>query len=245
MDIFEADLAEHTLRYAFCFSGTKYFFAPFLRCSKSDYFDIKASFDYIDSHRPYFPESTKDGYVEYKSLIGLTSLALLPYHRCIFHAAAFQWKGYAWLFAAPSGTGKSTQLNMWRHYFSDEIAIINGDMPCLALRDDGSIWVHPSPWNGKERLKGKVSAPLGGIIYLRQAKENRITPMNISEAVLPVFRQFEVRPDSVDDIQNLALLVRQLLKKTPIWKLENLGDEYSARMTYDYLVKHMQEKDGT
>ena len=40
--------------------------------------------------------------------------------------------------------------------FPDEITMISGDMPVLERREDGTVWAHPSPWNGKEKIGEEV-----------------------------------------------------------------------------------------
>ena len=88
----------------------------------------------------------------------------------LMHGSCIAVDGAAYLFTAKSGTGKSTQYLNWRRLFPGEIRMISGDMPILEARGDGSVWVHPSSWNGKERLFGASAAPLGGIVFLEQGQ---------------------------------------------------------------------------
>jgi len=98
-----------------------------------------------------------------------------------FHGAVFSWHGRAFMFTAKSGTGKSTQLKNWLQLYGDEINIINGDKPILAIRDD-QVLVYPSPWKGKEGWgQDDVMLPLAGIIFLEQDRINEIRKMNIRE----------------------------------------------------------------
>ena len=90
-------------------------------------------------------------YIEYMELCPKLSDAMLPFNRVFFHGTAFLWRGKAWIFAAVSGTGKTTQYLHWKALYGEEVQIINGDKPVLAF-DDGNITVHPSPWNGKEGM---------------------------------------------------------------------------------------------
>ena len=83
--------------------------------------------------------------------------------------------------------------------------MICGDMPLLEWRVNDTIWVHPSPWNGKERMKGKVSAPLGGIVLLEQANENAVRRMEPIESGVPLFLQMAVRPESEEQISQMLL----------------------------------------
>ena len=164
----------HGFRYRFQYPDTLRYMNSYIQPSERSGYDIKATFDYMERQKPWFPESTEDAYVEYKSLIGLTSLALLEHGSCLFHAAAFLWRGYAWLLTGPSGVGKTTQYKNWKKTHREKVSMICGDMPLLTIEEDGTFWVNPSPWNGKERIRGNERAPLGGFILLEQSDSNSI-----------------------------------------------------------------------
>ena len=125
-------------------------------------------------------------YAEYVLSCSYACDALMRRDRIVFHGAAFRWHQRAWLFSAPSGTGKTTQLKNWQRLFGGEMEIMNGDKPILELCADGHVLVRPYPWKGKEGLgRDDITAPLGGIILLRQDRENRIaraTPARLPEA---------------------------------------------------------------
>lgn len=168
------------------------------------------------------------------------SEVLLAYGRCLFHGVAFIWHGKAFLLTAPSGTGKSTQFRNWKLLYRKDVQIINGDKPVLEFRKDKAIIVHPSPWNGKEDFHGYRSAPLGGIIYLQQGKENKIERMNAQNAVLPIYKQFLFLPEKEEYIHAVCRMEDTLLQNVPVWKLINKGDLKSAQLTHDVLLKYLE-----
>lgn len=180
---------------------------------------------------------------EFHLLHLVVSNALVPFQRCVFHGTAFLWRDKAWLFSAPSGTGKTTQFRQWRRLYRDEVSIINGDKPVLQFCDDGTIMVHPSPWRGKERMGSNLTAPLGGIIYLQQGKENVIERMNTHDAALPIYRQFLFLPEKGETIHQVCQMEDRLLRIVPLWKLVNKGDAQSAKLTHDTLVKWLDHHD--
>ena len=151
----------------------------------------------------------------------------------------------AWLFSAPSGTGKTTQYRQWRRLYHDEVKIINGDKPILQFCDDGTIMVHPSPWKGKERMASMLKAPLGGIIYLQQGKENTIERMDSLEAAEPIYRQFLYMPETEEAVRRVCRMEDKLLRNIPVWKLVNKGDAQSAELTHHTLTKWLEENPCT
>ena len=109
--------------------------------------------------------------------------------------------------------------------------MICGDMPLVEMRAEREVWVHPSPWNGKERIKGHVSAPLGGIVFLEQGNQNSIARMADQECGIPVLRQFAVRPETEEQILSMAAMTDGMIQSYPVWKLVNIGDNQSTIIT--------------
>lgn len=151
--------------------------------------------------------------------------ALLPYGRAIFHAAAFRWRGRALLLTGESGVGKTTQYLLWKLLYGDAVQMINGDKPLLSFAGDG-IWVHPSPWTGKEGMGQPIAAPLGGIVLLRQGPTDHIRRLTAEESAGPLRAQLLVSRDG-SAVQQMA---ERLAREVPVWLLTNRGGEASARL---------------
>ena len=241
--VFQGQFANHRIRYQFRYPNTALYMRPYIKAIEGDEYDILASKEHIERHRPYYTECTEDAYVEYKSLIELTSRFLLPRSCCIFHAVAFRWKGYAWLVTGPSGAGKTTQYKKWKSMYKDEVQMICGDMPLLEWKEDGSIWVHPTPWNGKERIRGKVCAPLAGIVILEQQKINSIESIIPYVSGVPLLHQMAIRPETEEQIIRMADLLNRLLQACPVWKLKNCGDQAAVQMTALTFKEHLKGVD--
>ena len=189
----------------------------------------------VSVNRKELSGSDNEPFTEFNLLLREFSTALLPHDRCLFHGVALAIGERAWLLTAPSGTGKSTQYRLWKRLFGDDVRLICGDKPVLEFRD-GEIWVHPSPWMGKERWSGSPAAKLAGIVYLEQGSRNTIRPMAVSEAVVPLYAQFLCHPTEEGHLRRLSAMLERLLTAVPVWKLVNLGDEDSARLTAETLL---------
>lgn len=233
--VYQYIYAGHPIRYRLINTGTCYLFHPWLKRAEASEVDVQATPELIEKGRAELPPDSTDAYIEYRVLIELTARELLKYDCCIFHSASFVWQGKTFLLTAPSGTGKTTQYLNWQRLFPGEITMICGDMPVLERREDGSIWAHPTSWNGKENIGNRITAPVGGIVLLEQGKVNRIVPLPAREAVLPFFEQFIVRPDTEEQIRALARLLDQMLTKVPCFKFVNLGDEASTALLRETL----------
>ena len=102
-------------------------------------------------------------------LIGLETL-LMRYGGLMLHAAFVRWQEKGILFTAPSGTGKSTQADLWANY--EEAEILNGDRAGLRCID-GRWTAFGLPLAGSSYIYRNESAPADIIVVLRQSPENR------------------------------------------------------------------------
>ena len=109
----------------------------------------------------------------------------LPFYDAfLIHAAALEVDGAAYLFAAPSGTGKTTHARLWQQQLGPKAHFINGDKPVLRVLD-GTFFACGTPWNGKEGLGANLVCPVGGICFLERGTENRIRRLAPAELLSP------------------------------------------------------------
>lgn len=234
-----------SLRYFFVYQDTCKYFGKYL-AEQADAFpcyDVSVTPEFMEENRWLVDENEmSQAFLEYQALMIKSGNELLLHGRALFHGVAVLWRGYAWIITAPSGTGKTTQLRHWRDILRKEMKVINGDKPLLECRADGSVWVHSSPWRGKEKfgIPG-MSGRLGGIIHLKQGKENRIRKMDLSESVLPLFKEFVSVPEDTQQIICQTRILSQMLDSVPVWELENLGDEASALLTLETVERYLEE----
>ena len=194
----------------------------------------------IASARRIYPDDSDETYLEYMELCSCISDVLIPFGRVIFHGTAFVWRKKAWIFGALSGTGKTTQYVLWKSLFGEEIQMLNGDKPLLEFRGDG-IWVHPTPWRGKEHMGQMLSAPLGGVILLELRDTNRIRRVHAADCAARLFVQFQFGRNTPEQVREVCMLEERLLRGAPVWLLENRGDEASALLGYKTLAEEMSE----
>ncbi len=185
----------------------------------------------------HYPACSSRTEVEMGELLFQTSSYLLRHEACLFHGVAFLWRGRAWIFTGPSGAGKSTQYMQWKLRYPEELVIINGDKPVISRGANGKFFASGSPWNGKEHFGQALEAPLGGVIWLDQSKENRLESMSPEQAAPRLFLQFLLRPADEAELARLIALEEALLAQVPVWHLMNLGDRASAELLHDALAE--------
>lgn len=139
------------------------------------------------------------------------------FDRFVFHGAAIEYDGNAYLFTAPSGTGKTTHINLWRQYLGNKVDIINGDKPIIKAGEIPTVY--GTPWAGKEGYQRNASAALKAICILKQGKINNITRLDKRDAVNHLMRQVYLPQDPVSLSKTLALL-GAIIETTPVYILE-------------------------
>jgi hypothetical protein len=236
-------LGGHPVRCSFSFLHTAQRCRPFACERPSEEKAVQIS--EIDKNIFFsaYPDERWGPEAENKLLIMLVSDALLPSDRMLFHSAAVLWMGKAWLITSPSGTGKTTQLRNMKKLCGSAVQAICGDNPVLHFMENGPIMVHPSPWNGKENYGGGSPAPLAGIIYLRQAGDDRIERLAPEDAVVPFFQEMNTFSRTPEAIRKILSLEEKLITSVPLWQFRNTGTLESTAL----LVKTLREyagKDG-
>lgn len=184
----------------------------------------------------------RDGQTEASLLTAFASDALLAHNRMIIHAVAFSFQGRAWLITAPPRVGKSTQIRYLMDMYPNEFSVICGDRPVLQLMDDGTFFVHPSPWNGKENWKGAPGAQLAGILCLQRDDTTSIRAFKPREAILPVFYALISTRGTEAQIRMISAMETVLLNSITVYEYHNGGVPDSTRVLYDFLTKWRDDR---
>ncbi len=166
---------------------------------------------------------------------------LLDNNGMMFHAASVAWKGRAYLFSGPSGTGKSTHRKLWQQlYGEDAVTAFNDDKPPVRFVD-GKWYAYGAPWNGKSNIQKNVKFPLGGICFLKQGTENRIRKMSSLEAISYLTGQTVHKMLNEQRAAALLKNVDSLIKHIPIFMLECTPTVEAAKLSSETMSKAADE----
>ena len=193
--------------------------------------------DFSDAAELLRAKSVQDGepdarysgdFVENCAIHGLIVQQLVSCGVLLMHGSALCMDGRAYIFSAPSGTGKSTHARLWREVFGERVWMINDDKPLLRFRENGvDVW--GSPWDGKHRLSRNASASLQAVIFLRRGMENRIRPMTAVDA-FPFLLSQPYSSDDMQTMEKIAGMQQILLRQIRFYRLE-CNMEPEAAMT--------------
>ena len=105
------------------------------------------------------------------------------YDTFLAHGSTVAVDGEAYLFAALSGTGKSTHTRLWRELLGERAVMVNDDKPFLRVTESGETIAYGSPWDGKHRLSRNIAVPLRAVCLLERGEQNRIEEITKAEAL--------------------------------------------------------------
>lgn len=166
--------------------------------------------------------------------LGVSGLhkALLQRGAAVLHASYINWKGRGILFTAPSGTGKSTQAELWSRYARADI--INGDR-VLIQRRKSDWYAFGYPCCGSSQICRNLTLPLYAVIVLRQGMENRVQQLSVTQKVQSIAAAIEVYPWDVKEMNRAVDFAVSLAGEIPVICLTCRPEEESVRVLEHYL----------
>lgn len=147
------------------------------------------------------------------------------------HSSVIMQGGKGFLFLGKSGTGKSTHSRLWLQHIPGS-ELLNDDNPILRLMPDGSARVYGSPWSGKTPCYKAQDVPVGAVVRLSQAPENRITRLPLIQA----YASLMASASSFRPLKELAdgwhRTLEGLASCVPCYHLDCLPDQAAAELCY-------------
>ncbi len=193
--------------------------------------DIKISIDddFIQTKFAEMPILTIEQH-EYLWIGQAFNSFLMDHGGMMLHSSCVEKDGYAYLFSADSGTGKSTHTHLWLKNLSGT-RIINDDKPAL-IKENGVWYACGTPFSGKTDENVNVKVPVRAITFIKRGLENKVERMTINDAIKCLFGQ-TIRSKYEDRAIILLETVDSLLRSVPVFSLEcNMEDE-AAIVSYN------------
>jgi len=213
---------------------TEFFCEEYLSLDQTTPADIhavvtKEEFLEEKKNSPDFP----DGYIENICLYRAICRQIPAQNRMLLHAAILEYDGNAYAFLGRSGTGKSTHTGLWLQNVKNA-KILNGDKPILEIRDS-EVYAYGTPWMGKEGFGYNGCAPLKGICFLEQAKENEIVKLSSADATMRIFSQI-LLPEDEENVTKTLELTDKLVSNIPSFLLKCTISEDAVKCSFEALT---------
>lgn len=198
-------------------------------------FCVRASEEHKEKLRNYFlgfSEVFSDDYLESVAISECIADEVFNYDAAVFHAALISFDGQGVAFAAPSGTGKSTHIKLWRRLFGSRVECINGDKPLFLFRD-GKFFGAGTPWCGKENWGCNKTVPLKAVCFIERAEQNSISPLTENREIMSrLFLQL-MMPEEQRLMVKYLEFANKMIKNVPFFLLRCNIDIGAARVAHD------------
>lgn len=136
---------------------------------------------------------------------------LIIHQAFVLHGAVIDISGHGYAFLAPSGTGKTTQVRLWRKVYGEKCRVINGDKPIIRIRE-GKVYAYGTPWCGKEGWTLNDSTELKAVLFLEQGAENATFDMESGEVIDAIFQQVII-PQEGNRVSELLRLLEVFMAR--------------------------------
>ena len=188
-------------------------FAPFI--CKTDTPDLILCGDDPMGKKPVIPWLLED--------LGLRS-ALLRRGSVVLHASYIVDRGEAILFTAPSGTGKSTQADLWKKLRG--ATVVNGDRALIQKTANG-FTANGIFYSGSSGVCRNITAPLKAVVVLDRGNAE-IVKMGGLVGIKAVLPQCGYDTENPQDIADVTQLLSELFACVPVYHLRATMDERSV-----------------
>ena len=193
--------------------------------------NIPALENVIEKYHSLYPHLTI-GECEYMIKGAYFYKELLKYDGILLHSSCVVKDGSAYLFSAPSGTGKSTHTSLWLKVFKDA-KILNDDKPAIIVRNN-KLYACGTPFSGKNDLSLNEIYPIQGIAFLERSKDNWIKRMDDKKAIFSIFNQ-TIRPGYENEMDDMIKVVEHIVSICPIYQFGCNMENDAVYTSYNYM----------
>ena len=130
-------------------------------------------------------------------------------------------RGEALLFSAPSGTGKSTQAELWRKFAGAKV--INGDR--ALVKAENGVAANGILFSGTSGISENVTAHLRAIVLLRESEKNEIRSVSGKEAFMRLLPQCSYYPDEEENLRIVTDILAEIISAVPVYDFGCVPDE--------------------
>lgn len=193
-----------------------------------------------DSFSIFLPKSLKEEKLLFKKINLMNYLAfedvLVNHQGFILHSSFISWQNNGILFTAPSGTGKSTQADLWKKY--EDADIYNGDRTIIR-KIEGKYYGFGSPYAGSSGIYRNESAPIKAIVVIEQGPDNVIRRLHGREAFLPLFRETLMNTWNKEYMEKMTDLLMDAVCQIPVYHLFCRPDQDAVNTVKNEILQEL------
>ena len=130
-------------------------------------------------------------------------------------------------------------MRNWFRLLKDRAEPVNGDKPLIRL-EDGKFFAYPTPWCGKERIRGDKKAPVKAVCFINRSKENSAEEISKKQAFHTLIKSVYL-PENEECLSKTLSLLDLFLSKTKFYNIFCDISAESAKPAYDKIFNNDTE----
>ena len=140
----------------------------------------------------------------------------------VIHGSFIEHKGKAILFTAPSGTGKSTQAELWKKHRNAKI--INGDRAVVRLVGD-KAFACGIPFAGSSKYCENAMLSIEAIVCLKQSPLTTIKRLDSLSSFRQIWEECTINTWNSVDVEKAINILIDIIGQIPVFELACTPDE--------------------
>ncbi len=161
---------------------------------------------------------------------------LQQYGRIVVHSASFVYHDAVWLFSAPSGTGKSTHVELWKKN-GVKVQDFNGDLCVCYIDESGKAMAAGIPWCGTSDIYVNRTVPLGGIFFLQRSCTDLAVSLNKLQGTIHLLARCVTPCWTKAQADLNATIAEKIASKAHLALLYCTKEDSAAAVTREYIDK--------
>ena len=176
-----------------------------------------------------------EGYLEFLAFYRKFCDAVAEKGIILLHGCAVAVDEKAYIFTAPSGTGKTTHARLWLKELGDKAHILNGDKPLLRLEGE-TVFAYGTPWDGKEHMSRNEKLPLSCICLIERAVQSHMIELT-ADKKLEVLLSQVYRPQELDAMKAALTTMLSVVERIDFYHLFCDISSEAAKLSIKALTK--------
>lgn len=159
---------------------------------------------------------------------------LLNFSAFLLHSSFIKYNNEGIIFTAPSGTGKSTQADLWAKY--KDAYIVNGDKSVLKKYENK--WCgFGLPFSGTSEHCNHEMSPIRAIVVLEQSPVNKIERLDKATAIKKIMTETAINSWNENYVNRVVDLICDLVENVPVYKYACTKEENAVEYLYETLER--------
>lgn len=208
----------------------RYHSSQTIGCEITSFYSMQENTVFL--HIPGDMQDQARDFMRLLSCIHLEEL-LMDNNAMILHSASIAYCGGAILFTAPSGTGKTTQTDLW-HKYCKNVDDINGDKTLLQQTANG-WYACGFPFYGGSFRCEQTAVPIRAVVIIRQSKQDKIRELSEKEKTALLYSEMTIPSFNKGYVLKSFDLISRFLLNIPVIRMDCTASKAAVSLLHKYL----------